>query len=58
MSIYFEVKELLQRHGWTIDLSAEERPDRELHEFVHPETGKKMAWLDALVAEHEREALP
>lgn len=29
--------------------------DGEVHEFVHPESGKKMVWLEAFWAEQDRE---
>ncbi len=52
--IYDAVKLLLVERGWHIDENAVERPDGELHEFVHPVTGAKMAWIDAVLEEHGR----
>jgi hypothetical protein len=46
--IYDAVKDALRARGWGIDPNAKERPDGELHEFIHPVTGKRRAWFDAL----------
>ena len=43
------VRDLLIERGWGIDPDAVENASGELHEFVHPETGKKFAWIDALM---------
>lgn len=53
--MYDVVKDALVARGWGIDLDAVERADGELREFVHPETGARMAWLDAFWAEQSRE---
>lgn len=54
-SMYIVVKAALVERGWGIDSTATENASGELHEFVHPETGKRMAWLDAYFAEESRE---
>jgi hypothetical protein len=53
--IYEALKAALVERGWGIDPDARESRQGEVAEFVHPETGKRMAWLDALLAEQERE---
>lgn len=53
--IYDAIKLLLVGRGWHIDHEAVERADGEVHEFVHPESGKKMVWLEAFWAEQDRE---
>jgi hypothetical protein len=57
MRIYDVVRDALVERGWEIHAGAIERPDGEVREFVHPVTGKKMAWINALLAEQEREVL-
>ena len=54
-SIYEALRAALVARGWKLDPDARESRQGELAEFVHPETGKRMAWLDAVMAEHERE---
>jgi len=50
-----EIKQILIRRGWKIDESARENAQGELHEFIHPETGRRRAWLDAVFDEGTRE---
>ncbi len=54
-SMYAVVRSALIDRGWAIDDTAKETASGELHEFIHPETGQKMAWLDAYLAESGRE---
>jgi hypothetical protein len=49
------IRNALIARGWTIDEDAKENAGGELHEFVHPETGRRMAWLDAVFAQEKRE---
>jgi hypothetical protein len=53
--IYDAIKTLLVARGWRIDPAAKERADGELHEFLHPDTGEAMAYVDAVHAEEERD---
>jgi hypothetical protein len=41
------VRQALIDRGWKIDETAVENRAGELHEFIHPETGTRRAWLDA-----------
>ena len=54
-SIYDAVKDALVERGWRIDETATETRSRELHEFIDPETGRRMAWLDAIDRQQELE---
>ncbi len=49
------LRALLIERGWGIDPTAKENASGELHEFIHPETKQRMAWLDALLAEGTRD---
>lgn len=49
------LKLLLQHRGWKIDTTTTENDIGELKEFIHPQTGEKMAWLDAIFAQNEIE---
>lgn len=49
------IKAALVERGWQLDEAAVEAPDGEVRMFVHPETGATMAWLDAVLAEQDRE---
>ena len=53
--MYEAIKALLVERGWAIDAGARENQCGELHEFIHPETGRRMAYIDAILAEEERE---
>ena len=53
--MYEVIKRALVERGWAIDVNAIERPDGELHEFVHPTSCRRMAYLDAIHAEMDRE---
>jgi hypothetical protein len=53
--IYDAIKEALVERGWGIDETAQENKYWELHEFIHPETGNKLVWIDAIHAQDERE---
>lgn len=55
MPIYEVIRQALVERGWRIVEAAEENKLGEVHEFAHPETGKTMAWLDAVVAQADRE---
>lgn len=55
MTLYDEIKGLLVKRGWKIDETAQETCTGELHEFIHPETGRRRAWIDALLDEQSRE---
>ena len=50
-SIYTAISQLLLSRGWSIDDAVKENASGELHEFIHPENGKRMAYLDAICAE-------
>lgn len=51
-----DIKQLLIARGWKIDESARENAQGEFHEFIHPETGRRRAWLSAVVDETARES--
>ncbi len=53
--IYEAIKHLLIRRGWKIDETAQETRYGELREFVHPETGQKMTYINAIWAQEEIE---
>lgn len=54
-TMYDVVKDALVERGWKIDKDAKENSSCELREFIHPESGKRMPWIDALLDEyHER----
>lgn len=53
--VYKQVAAMLSARGWLIDEAAIENASGELREFVHPDTSKHMAWIDALLAEADRE---
>lgn len=55
MSIYDTIKAALIERGWKIDSLVVERQDGEVHEFIHPDTNKKYAWIDAINEELARE---
>ncbi len=55
MKLDDEIRELLKRRGWKIDEAAVENRSGELCEFIHPDTGVKLAWIDALIEEGARE---
>ena len=55
MTLYDEIKGLLVKRGWKIDETAKENASGELREFIHPETNKPRAWIDALLDEQNRE---
>jgi hypothetical protein len=52
--IHAEIKRLLVERGWGIDKGAQENASGEQREFIHPDSGKRMAWLDAVLADMER----
>jgi len=49
------IKQLLIERGWKIDEDARENAQGELYEFIHPETGRRRAWLGAVFDEGARE---
>lgn len=49
------VRAALIERGWKIDETAVETPSGELHEFIDPDTGRRLAWLDAFFRQEERE---
>lgn len=53
--LYPAIRELLVDRGWKIDMTALESKDGELREFIHPETGRRMAWFEAVLAQQARE---
>lgn len=55
MPIYDDIKAALIKHGWAIDTTATERPDGEVREFVHPKTGRRLAYIDAIQAQMDLE---
>lgn len=58
LSILDDMKRLLIARGWKIDETVRENAQGELHEFIHPETGRRRSWLDAVFDESAREKLP
>jgi hypothetical protein len=50
------IRNALIERGWGIDPDAKENPSGELHEFIHPETRAKRAWLDAVFDQEKRES--
>jgi hypothetical protein len=53
--IYEVLRQALFERGWRVDLAAEPNRIGEVLEFIHPETGRAMAWLDAFDAQQRRE---
>lgn len=53
-SIYETIKAALVERGWKIDESAVENRMGEKNEFLHPETGRAFAWIDAVLVQHEQ----
>lgn len=53
--LYDVIKQALVERGWKIDADATENNFGEVREFVHPATSKKLAYVDAVYAEMERE---
>lgn len=53
VNTYDAVKALLIDRGWSIDASATEDQLGELHEFIHPRTGRRMPWITAVFAQQE-----
>ncbi len=53
--LFETVKTFLLERGWSFDSEVTENASGELRAFVHPETGAKLAWVDALLAEQSRE---
>jgi hypothetical protein len=49
------IRQALIERGWKIDETVVENRGGELHEFIHPETGRRLAWLDAVFAQQDRE---
>ena len=47
--VYDAIKQALVERGWKIDESATETPSGELHEFVHPVTERRRAYIDAIL---------
>ena len=54
--VYEIVKDALIERGWSIDEDAVETKNGELHEFINPRTGAKMAWIDALLKQSDYDA--
>jgi hypothetical protein len=50
-----DIKQLLLARGWKIDGDVRANAQGELHEFIHPETSRRRAWLDAVLDEGARE---
>jgi hypothetical protein len=55
-NLFETVKTFLLEHGWSFDSEVTENASGELRAFVHPETGAKLAWLDAINAQMDRES--
>jgi len=53
--IYEAIQGLLVERGWKIEPTAKEDRYGATMEFIHPETGRAMAWIDAILAESDRE---
>ncbi len=53
--IYQAIRKLLASRGWTIDPTEKEDSYGATKEFIHPTTGERYGWVDAILAEGERE---
>lgn len=53
--MYDVVRDALIARGWKIDETAVETRSGELREFIDPDTGRRLAWLDAFFRQEERE---
>lgn len=53
--IYYDIKASLIARGFGIDNDAKENSSGELREFIHPKTGKRLAYIDAILAQMEIE---
>jgi hypothetical protein len=58
MGIYGEIRDLLARRGWKIDPKGKEVTTGLMcgatKEFIHPESGVRLTWFDAILAEDLR----
>jgi hypothetical protein len=43
------IRDALIERGWKIDPDAKQNASGELREFIDPQTGTRMAWLDAVL---------
>jgi hypothetical protein len=57
MPIYREVWQLLKDRGWETDEHGGVSGNGDLREFVHPERRIRMTWVEAILAQREREIL-
>ncbi len=53
--IYDVIKDALIERGWGIDSKIKENESGELLEFIHPVTGKRRAYIDAVLDQGEIE---
>jgi hypothetical protein len=49
------IRDALIARGWQIDKTAVENASGEVKEFIHPQNGRRLAWLDAILSQEDRE---